>query len=444
MTCKCGYQNREGAKDCAWCGRKLHHGKGPHKKWLAIAAVCLLIAGIGIGNLLPLLSGSRQGADPQQKESGNFRVGQKAEIAQVLPVEDGSVAVRYTDGSVEVSGNSPFSGMVSDWENVEKLYYNNIIDYVNGEILDFPVLFGLTKDGCVLSTDGSLSGWSNVKELHFVWNGIVGITRDGQVLAEGEWEDASFLTDLSEVETLVNNGEIWGCLKKDGSVRFVSDDPYMDGNLTRWRNVKELRASDHGFYAIMKDGTLEGQFDDTYAGLKDAAKVVDFEDWLFGISADGRLMTHNSGNIYTNTGDMVVDVPGLPYYGEEIDISCFNQVRDILPFGGLILLNKDGTVQFLGAYPEWDFSNWNDIQKVYGVWDEEGIVECLYGIRQDGSVILNRYDQSAGRQTVTDRYRGWKLKELYCAEGGVIGLTADGSLVGDGIYENVNFAVFER
>ena len=47
------------------------------------------------------------------------------------------------------------------------------------------------------------------------------------------------------------------------------------------------------------------------------------------ISPDGQLLTHNGGSIYPNTGCMMVDEPGLPYYGEEADIRRFNQVRDI-------------------------------------------------------------------------------------------------------------------
>ena len=172
---------------------------------------------------------------------------------------------------------------------------------------------------------------------------------------------------------------------------------------------------------------------------------MDYEDWLFGISADGRLLTHNGGNIDPNTGDLWVADINDPYdNANAIDINQFEQVKDIVPFGGLVVLNEDGTVQFLGAYPDWNFSNWYDVQKVYGVWNKELNSKSLYGIRQDGSIIVNRYDQSANSQTVTGQYRGWKLKELYCAEGGVIGLTTDGSLVGDGIFENVDFSVFNR
>jgi len=382
MVCKyCKYQNSMRAKYCAGCGRKLSQKNQNNTNVLISVVACVLIISIGIGTLFFKADDAVNKAGGKGlSENGSTGVAAQsmaAEVRQVLPIEDGSVAVLYADGTVRTSENSQFLEVVQDWKNVKQIYYNKVLDWRDGEWHDESSLVGLTESGSVLSADGSLSGWCNVKELYFNWQGIVGVTRDGQVLAEGEWEDASFLTDLSEVETLVNNGEIWGCLKKDGSVEFVNGDLYVDGYPSHWRNVKELRASDHGFYAIMKDGTLEGQFDDTYVGLRDAAKVVDFEDWLFGISADGRLLTHNGGNIYTNTGDMMVEVPGLSYYGEEIDISQFDHVREIVPFGGLILLNSDGTVQFIGAYPEWDFSNWNDIQKVYGVWDKEGIVECL-------------------------------------------------------------------
>jgi len=169
---------------------------------------------------------------------------------------------------------------------------------------------------------------------------------------------------------------------------------------------------------------------------------LDYEDWLFGISADGRLLTYNGGNIYTNTGDMMVDIPGSPYYGGEVDINQFDQVADIVACWGLILLNKDGTVDAVGASPSWDLSDWNHIEKVYGTSDSDWESVTLYGIKQDGSVIATRYNWDRMMQTVTDQYRGWKLQDMYPGTGGVIGLTMDGTLVGDGIYENVDFSVF--
>lgn len=444
MTCKCGYQNHSDAKYCGGCGRKLYQGERISKKVMALVAVCLLITGIGIGNLLHGWSGSAR-ETTQKKSLMDILAIKNVEISQVLPIEDGSIAVLYSDGKVMVSDNSPFFGTVSGWCNVERVYYNRTIGYADGEIQDFPVLLALTKDGSVLTTDGSLSGWSNVKELHCDWQGIVGVTYDGTVLADGDWEDSSFLTDLTDVEHLVfgDYQDIWGCLHKNGNVTIHGSG--VDSDKIRWSDVKELRSSGHAFYVIKNDGTVDGGVEDDQSGLNGAAKIVDFEDWLFGISADGRLLTYNGGNIDPNTGDLRVADINDPYdNANAIDISQFDQVKDIVPFYGLILLNEDGTVQFLGAYPEWDFRDWLDIQKVYGVQDKEWIVKSVYGIRQDGSVIVNQYDGSTGRYTAKDQYRGWKLKELHCVEGGVIGVTTEGKLVGDGIYANVDFSVFDR
>lgn len=68
----------------------------------------------------------------------------------------------------------------------------------------------------------------------------------------------------------------------------------------------------------------------------------------------------------------------------------------------------------------------------------------LYGIRQDGSVVMNQYDWYENEDTVTIGYRDWKLQELYAGNGGVVGLTTDGRLVGDGIYADISFSEADR
>ena len=166
-----------------------------------------------------------------------------------------------------------------------------------------------------------------------------------------------------------------------------------------------------------------------------------YNDYLFGISGNGKLLTHNGGNIYTNFGSLMVDVPGCPYYAGEVDISRFTQVKDILPFRGLILLNKDGTVRAIGE-TEWSLGAWSQIEQVCGYDDSDAQSAMLYGLRRDGTVIANEFRYSDGRQNVNNQYRGWKLRDMYEGWGGVIGLTTDGKLVGDGAYRNVDFSIF--
>ena len=107
-----------------------------------------------------------------------------------------------------------------------------------------------------------------------------------------------------------------------------------------------------------------------------------------------------------------------------------------MAFNGLILLNRDGTADAIGIYPSWDMSAWDNIKTVCGDWENT----ALYGIREDGSVIVNRYDMETDTQTITDQYRGWKLQNIYPGTGGVVGLTKAGKFVGDGIYENTDFS----
>ncbi len=454
MVCKhCGYQNSMGVKYCAGCGRKLSQKNENNMNVLISVTVCVLIIAVGIGTLLFRVSDSDSETGGEVlSENGVSSVtaqSMEADIRQVLPIEDGSVAVLYTDGTVNVSANSQFSEVVQDWKNVKQMYYNKVLEWRDGEWYDESSLVGLTESGSVLVTDGSLSGWSNVKELLFTWQGAVGVTNDGSILVDGTWEDESSQTALAgmkNVETLVYSDiqSTFACLKKDGTVHLISENGYLDPYEVHWENVKEVRDSGHSFYVINKDGTVDGGVEDDQSGLNGAIKVVDYEDWLFGISADGRLLTHNGGNIYTNAGDMMVDIPGSPYYGGEVNINQFDQVTDIVACWGLILLNKDGTVDVVGASPSWDLSDWSNIKQVCGTSDSDREKITLYGIKQDGSVITTRYNWDRMMQTVTDQYRGWKLQDIYTGNGGVVGLTVDGKLVGDGIYENVDFSVFDK
>lgn len=366
--------------------------------------------------------------------AGSFRL--TPVFQQVLPMGDGAVAVLYTDGTVRVAGNNRISRVAANWREICQLYYQNRSPFGDG-----PMLAGLTENGSVVTTEGDLPEWKNVEKLRFCYRGIVGITKNGSVMICGEWDDPSILTSLTNVEDLVYSSiqDMWGCLKKDGRVYYVGD--YLDSSQVQWTNVKELRDSGHSFYVIKNDRTVEGGLFDTYSGLRDAVKVVDYYDFIFGISANGKLLTHNGGNIYTNLGSMMVDKPGSPYYAGEVSISRFTQVKDIVPLRGLILLNKDGTVQAIGE-TEWNLREWNHINKVCGYYDSSTQTAMLYGIRKDGTVIANEFRSSSSHQTVNNQYHGWKLKDMYVGWGGVIGLTTDGKLVGDGAYKNVDFSIF--
>lgn len=426
MLCKrCGYQNTTEARYCIHCGKKLQSGKKPEKKQLLMCTAFILLIGLFAG--LWIFGYFRNGDRP---------VFHNTEVVQVVPMEDGSVAVLYANGAVKVAGHPEFAQTVSAWEGVTQLYYDRYSVFRDNA----PILAGLKEDGTVVTTDVDLSAWQNVKTLSLGYWGIIGITDDGRVLTCGDETILSGLNGLTNVESLVYADilETWGCLKKDGSVYLISE--YTDRNRIYWDNVQEIRTSGHSFYVIKRDGTVGGGMEDTRSGLRGAVKVVDYNDWIFGISADGRLLTHDGGNIYTNTGDMMVGKAAAGLYGGEVDIGQFTQIRDIVPYYGLILLNKDGTAESIGAYPSWDLREWNHIKEICG--DQRDIT--LYGVREDGSVLVSRYHGERGSQTIIDQYRGWKLQNIYSGFGGMVGLTVDGKFVGDGIYENTDFSLINN
>lgn len=432
MICRyCGYESSLRADYCGNCGAKLRQEKP--KKWiLPVAAVCLVLAVVLAGGLI-----------------FGKTVREKAEICQVLPMKEGVVAALYTDGTVRVAGHDALSQGTAQWEQVQKIYDHSQCSWESGSSHYERNLLGLTQAGTVLSTGEDLSHWTDVKEIYVLWDGIAAVTHGGRVLLQGDWEDETFLNTMAglrDVQMLAVRDETWGWVTKTGDVGFAFSSGYYYEipEAAYWKNVTELRASDHGMYVLMADGTVGGQFDETYSGLTGAAQVVDFEDWLFGVSPEGNLLTNNGGNVHPNAGDLRVTNPQDPYDTGGWEIRQFTQVKEIVPFGGLVLLNEDGTVQFLGEYPNWDFDSWYDIRKVCGTYDTDWNYRYLYGIRSDGSVIRNRYDNHELDQTVTDQYRGWKLQDIFCLDGGAVGLTVDGKLVGDGIYENLDFSVFDR
>lgn len=436
MICRnCGYQNTEAAHYCDGCGRKLMQQKSEGRKRRIWVAALLLIIVIIAGLVFTL-------GRKEKDACGGVPIVDEVsvEITQVLPMEDGVIAVLYTDGTVRISGDDSLANAVSEWEDVSKIDYTRFSAINNNGLL----LVGLTESGTVLTTEGSITGWNNVDKLYLAYGGILGVTDDGNVLAYGTWEDDTFQAPLSDVEELVFS-EIQflsGCLRKNGSVCFFDSYGYLKES--DWSDVKELRDSGHGFYAIMNDGTVDGQIDDTYEGLTGAVKVVDYCDWVFGISEDGRLLTHNNENISMAGGTLRVYGPEDPDREAEIDISQFNQIRDILAFNGLVLLNEDGSVEALCEGIDWDLRNWKNIQSIYGGDEWDGWEKpTLYGIRQDGTVIVAQREAYSDEQSEQDNYRNWNLKEIYIGDGGVVGLTTGGKLVGDGAYANTDFSVFD-
>lgn len=356
------------------------------------------------------------------------------DIAQVLPMGSGIVAVLYTDGTVGVAGDIALAEKTASWNNIERLYEDS--DYDDGYVCH---LTGLRTDGTAVSTRFDLSGWSNLKELHCAWNGTVGVTNHGEVVSVGEFEenlDPAGWTDIRSVTP--SDFGLWYGVKSDGTV-VVTDPCDSDVYLT-WKNVVRLQATTHDIHAFLEDGSVINGLSEDTSGLRGAVKTVDFNDWLFGLTSDGQLLTEN-GELYAYGGIFSMD-PSIGIYNPEteVDISHCKNIKDFMMCGSLIMLKYDGTVDAINCYAMWDFSGWENITSICACTDADW-VSRIYGVREDGSVVVQMDEQNP---VELDNYLGWRVCELFSGHNGVVGITADGRLTGDCGYAQTDFTVLER
>jgi hypothetical protein len=128
----------------------------------------------------------------------------------------------------------------------------------------------------------------------------------------------------------------------------------------------------------------------------------------------------------------------------EIEKYRFSGVRDILDTDGMrgsaiVLLYEDGTVFSPCALLNHAIQDWTDIEKI--AWYEDYETATLYGLRKDGSVIALESDFGFYESTVYENYKGWTLDDIHVKRfSGCIGICPDGSLVGDHVFERLDFS----
>lgn len=360
------------------------------------------------------------------------------DIAQVLPLDSGAVAVLYTDGTVGVAGNDELAAKVASWKHVEHLYCGT----------QEGALAARMADGTAASTEFDLSGWSNLKELYFGYECMAGLTKEGTVVTAGSWLDGS-PDGWTGIQELYLNWDVWG-LKTDGSLICTNETNYQD--LCSLQNVSQLQFG-HGTYVILQDGRIVSDcFDESeFQYLRNAESFTIVDGWLFGLSADGRLLAQTrDGWVYNNGDYFTIDERPEEDSNPKINLEDvrYRNIKALDYQGGLILLKNDGTVDTVNVSCYWDLSQWRDIQKITTASIEDGWNPRIYGIRSDGSVIAA--DAGYQQESVdTDRYLGWYVADLFYADApwftsGVVGITPEGTLVGDGEYANTDFSVLIR
>lgn len=432
MFCtKCGAKLTEGSKYCHNCGASVSGGKS---RLAGLFAVVVLAAVLIVGGMLILRQdvsdGSSSGAVVAETAGQELLTALAGDVAQVLPMNSGVVSVLYTDGTVGIAGDDALAAQTASWKDIRQIY--EYYEYSDGFICH---LAGLRNDGTAVSTKFDLSCWSNLKELHTTWCGIAGLTEDGNVVSAGEWEEGCDPAGMSDMRSLTFwNGICYG-IRNDGTVdcavRYDGDDALT------WKNVRELYATTHTMYAILEDGSVVSGLCEDAFGLQGAVKLAAYDDWLFGLSPDGRLLTEQ-GELYAYCGIFSMD-PSIGEYTPEVsvDISRYRNIRDFTFSGALIMLNHDGTVDWVNCSALWDFSSWQNISSVCASEDSDWMPR-VYGLREDGTVIVVQDDQDP---LELDNYLSWNLAHMIPGKYGVIGITPEGKLVGDGAYASTDFSV---
>lgn len=358
MKCPtCGQICRTDREFCALCGTPLKRKKRKGGLIALLLVLVLLLAAAGYVFLLkdPLdLVNSLHADTPAVQEIASVQEDPTAIIVQetaampegtsrgdVLWGDVGEIFVtdRYTlalckDGTVKLAGQSAspeFGFDLFDWANITQLVP-----------ADFFVA-GLTADGRVRLT-GEVSGyeeaarWSDVAQLFLDGDTLLGLTRDGHVLAAASnlGFDPSELHDMADIITgggdtlavardgrvtvLRRQGMLWdldgayglkevACnsdyalfLMEDGTVRTGASLHYflngMDSPFYGWENIEQLVVGDWFALGLTRDGRIQG------ASTAYGEPIPDTEDWsdvrkllldrersiVYGVTGDGRVL----------------------------------------------------------------------------------------------------------------------------------------------------------
>lgn len=363
------------------------------------------------------------------------------DIAQVLPMDSGIVAVLYTDGTVGIAGDNGLAAETSSWKNVVQLYYGT----QEGE------LAACMSDGRAVSTEFDLSGWKNLKELYIAYEGIAGLTTEGNVVTAGSWQNGD-PDGWTDIRRLYLDGFYPFGLKQDGSLICTDDRYYKE--FVSLKNVSQLYFG-HGIYAVLEDGRIVSDYyyssERELDQLQEAVELMTIDGWLFGLSGDGRLLAQNTDGWVYNNGDYFTMEPrenSEAYPNIYLKDIRYQNIKDIAECCALLMLKYDGTVDTVNVLCNWDLSQWKNIEKIVpaaigGFGDVR-----IYGVRADGSVIVAASENWLATVNL-DNYLGWRVKDLYYSNAawytsGVVGITAEGTLVGDGDYAKTNLDVLNR
>lgn len=236
---------------------------------------------------------------------------------------------------------------VEKWSNIDHIYSskNHIV--------------GLKKDGTVIATGTNKMGQCNVD----TWKDIIqiiagsdytlGLTTDGKVLLAGNVSSREAILNWSDIIYLFSNDYLTIGLKSDGTL--VSTSP--SSNLfDSWKNISSITLGPNCILGLEINGTLIGLNVSNLPTWNDISMIKAGDYQLCGLTTDGTLLVHQLVSPPTEDDFKKRVAPALGMSSEQVLQSTWKQPESIA-----CTTNSDGLTE------QWNYSNNRSIIFLNGI-----------------------------------------------------------------------------
>ncbi len=282
-----------------------------------------------------------------------------------------SVAIKKDSNEVRVSGPSLFSSVYEPCDSISGTLKYNRMPLDNVVSVDVYEYFAALKsDGTVCTGVVSkhhgksayeayrlseADKWTDIKQIAIGLSQVIGLTKDGKVLAVGysgsQFKGVDQWSDIVDIDAGEN---ITVALQSDGTVLTCDLAP----DVSDWKDIKAVSCSSNFIVGLKSDGTVvaaSGQKNDPRTKVKDWSDIVAVSAGLnhcVGLRSDGTVVS--------------TKITRSEYDKGQTDVDSWTDIVEISAnYTHTLGLKSDGTIVCAGAFEEdndqYSLFNWNDI-----------------------------------------------------------------------------------
>lgn len=349
--------------------------------------------------MLPLVCGVRAA------EEADIYIRPLAGYISQVAIGADHIAVLRSDGTVAATGSNDRGQCdVGSWSRIVKIWAGP------------GVTLGLTDQGELLNTAGTMRGWKNIVDVDVAavstanMTVVAGLKADGTAVSLGInargivpfTKDVCNVTGWADMVQVVVYEGIYG-LKADGTVLGVGfPEAQIPGE--GQSDIRELVRTGNGVFAISQTGNVYSQSGD--CGWENVVKVLAGDaEGIYGLTADGRLLSGGEGA--ADTGALA-----------DLTDAAIGASR-------IVGLKNDGSVMFS---PDAEGMDWDRRQS----WNGAKALVFAPGsptvavLREDGTVVASDISDPA----VPTEPDGWTdVVRLFCGGSIWVGLQENGTLL---------------